>query len=90
MARKKKKEGKDPNKVYNPYFGKFEDDSHMAEKPFLTWIFVIPGLILGGVLGFKVENLILGLIFGAVMGIAVGSLIDKWWEGRKEKKRGKE
>lgn len=90
MARKKRKEGKDPSKVHNPYFGKFEDESKMPEKPFLTWILVVPGLLLGGLLGFKVENLFLGLVFGAVMGIAIGSLIDKWWADRKGKKQAKE
>lgn len=86
----KKKADKGPREPNNPYFGKFEDESHMPEKPFLTWILVVPGLIIGGLLGFQVDNLPLGLVFGAVMGIAIGSLIDKWREGRKEKKRGNE
>lgn len=89
MARKNKGD-KGPRTPNNPYFGKFEDESKMPEKPFLTWILVVPGLIVGGLLGFKVENLFLGLIFGAVMGIAIGSLIDKWWADRKGKKQAKD
>lgn len=75
MARGKK--NKEPRQAYNPYFGKPSDESHMAKKPFFTWLLVIPGLILGALLGRQVVNLPLGLLFGAIMGIAVGSLIDK-------------
>lgn len=85
MARKKEKKERVP---YNPYFGKFKDESHMPEKPFLTWVLTIPGAIIGAILGWRVENLPLGLIYGAVMGIAVGTLLDKWWIKRQKKKAG--
>ena len=81
MARKKKEE-KDPAEVFNPYFGKTHDESHMAKKPFFTWILVIPGLVFGVWLGLGTENLLMGLICGAVFGIALGSVIDKWRENR--------
>lgn len=85
MARKKEKKERVP---YNPYFGKVKDESHMAEKPFLTWLLTIPGAIIGAVLGWRVENLFLGLVYGAVMGIAAGTLLDKWWIKHKKKKAG--
>ena len=81
---KKKKLGA-PREAYNPYYGKFKDETQMAKKPFFTWIFVIPGVILGLLIGLKVQDVFLGLVFGSVMGIAVGTLLDKWLEKRKEK-----
>ena len=43
---KKKKLGA-PREAYNPYFGKFEDESQMAKKPFFTWLLVVPGTVAG-------------------------------------------
>ena len=82
---KKKKLGA-PREAYNPYYGKFKDESHMAKKPFFTWIFVIPGVVIG----LLVQNVGLGVIFGAIMGIAIGTLLDKRLEKRKEEREGRE
>ena len=83
MARKKKEE-RDPAQTYNPYFGKTQDESHMPRRPFFTWLLVLPGLGLGLWLGLNTERLLMGLLCGAVLGIALGSVIDKWREGREE------
>ena len=82
---KKKKLGA-PREAYNPYYGKFKDESQMAQKPFFTWIFVVPGAVIGLLVGLRVQDVGLGLIFGAIMGIAIGTLLDKRLEKRKEKK----
>ena len=82
---KKKKLGA-PREAYNPYYGTVTDESQMAKKPFFTWICVIPGAVIGLLIGFKVQDLFLGLVFGAIMGIAVGTLLDKWLEKRKERR----
>lgn len=79
---KKQGQGKDPETVYNPYFGKANEASHMPKRPLFTWILVIPGLGLGLWLGLGTGDLLMGLICGAVFGIAGGSLIDKWREKR--------
>lgn len=86
---KKKKLGA-PREAYNPYYGKFKDESHMAKKPFFTWIFVIPGVVIGLLVGLRVQNVGLGVIFGAIMGIAIGTLLDKRLEKRKEEREGRE
>lgn len=88
MGRKKKLGA--PREAYNPYYGKFKDESQMAKKPFFTWIFVIPGVVIGLLVGLRVQNVGLGLIFGAIMGIAVGTLLDKHLEKRREEKEGQE
>lgn len=88
MARKKKEKGSGSG-LFNPYFGKFEDESHMAQRPFFTWLFMIPGLALGFWLGSGTGKMVMGLICGAVMGIALGSVIDKWLENRRKKKKDK-
>ena len=85
MARKKK-DRKSHSGPYNPYFGKFEDESQMAKRPFFTWILVVPGAVLGVFIGMKVQEPVLGPVFGGIMGIAVGSLIDKRREKRREEK----
>ena len=77
---KKKKLGA-PREAYNPYYGKFKDESQMAQKPFFTWIFVVPGAVIGLLVGLRVQDV--GL---AIMGIAIGTLLYKWLEKRKEKK----
>ena len=82
---KKKKLGA-PREAYNPYFGKFEDESQMAKKPFFTWLLVVPGTVAGLLVGLRVQDVLSGIFFGAVMGIAAGTLLDKWLEKRKEKK----
>lgn len=86
MARKKK-EREIPTGASNPYFGKYKDESQMAKHPFFTWIFTIPGFILGVFIGIRTGELLLGPLFGAIMGIAIGSLLDKWLEKRREKKK---
>ncbi|MGN8968575.1 hypothetical protein [Intestinimonas sp. HCP28S3_D6] len=86
---KKKKLGA-PREAYNPYYGKFKDESQMAKKPFFTWIFVIPGVVIGLLVGLRVQNVGLGVIFGAIMGIAIGTLLDKRLEKRKEEREGRE
>lgn len=88
MGRKKKLGA--PREAYNPYYGKFKDESQMAKKPFFTWIFVIPGVVIGLLAGLRVQNMGLGLIFGAIMGIAVGTLLDKHLEKRREEKEGRD
>ncbi|MBU5230541.1 hypothetical protein [Intestinimonas butyriciproducens] len=85
MARKKK-DRKSHSGPYNPYFGKFEDESQMAKRPFFTWILVVPGTVLGVFIGMKVQEPVLGPVFGGIMGIAVGSLIDKRREKRREER----
>lgn len=89
MSRRKKEQapGEGP---FNPYFGKTEDESHMPEKPFFTWILVIPGLALGLWLGLGTGELLMGLVCGAVFGIAGGSLLDKWREKRRKKRAGED
>lgn len=82
---KKKKLGA-PREAYNPYYGKFKDESQMAKKPFFTWIFAIPGAVIGLLVGLRVQDVGLGLVFGAIMGIAIGTLLDKWLEKRREEK----
>ena len=89
MARKKK-EANPGDGPFNPYYGKFKEESHMAEKPFFTWILIIPGLGLGFWLGSGTGEMVMGLICGAVFGIALGSLIDKWFDRRRAKKNGDE
>ena len=83
MARKKKKEEPESG-PFNPYFGKATDESHMAKKPFFTWVLAVPGLILGVFIGMGTKEPLLGPVFGAIMGIAVGSLIDKAIEKRRD------
>ena len=83
MGQKKQKD-KQSDGPYNPYFGKAEDESHMPERPFFTWVLAIPGLVLGAFLGIGTKQLLLGIIFGGVMGIAIGSMIDKWREKRQK------
>ena len=70
MARKKK-DRESHSGPYNPYFGKFEDESQMAKRPFFTWILVVPGAVLGVFIGMKVQEPVLGPVFGGIMGIAV-------------------
>lgn len=82
MARKKKEKSSGDG-PFNPYFGKFEDESHMAQRPMFTWILVIPGLGLGYWLGSGTGEMLMGLICGAVFGIALGSIIDKWLDKRR-------
>ena len=86
MARKKK-DRESHSGPYNPYFGKFEDESQMAKRPFFTWILIVPGAVLGVFIGMKVQEPVLGPVFGGIMGIAVGSLIDKKNAGRRERSR---
>lgn len=88
MGRKKKLGA--PREAYNPYYGKSKDESQMAKKPFFTWIFVVPGAIIGLLVGLRVQDVGLGLIFGAIMGIAIGTLLDKHLEKRREEKAGRE
>lgn len=83
MARKKKKETQE---IYNPYFGKFEDESKMAKKPYWTWILAAPGLVLGIVVAIRTGEPFLGPVFGIIMGIGAGSLIDKHREKKQEQR----
>ena len=84
MAVSRKKKLGAPREAYNPYYGKFKDESQMAKKPFFTWIFAFPGAVIGLLIGWRVQDLVLGLIFGAIMGIAAGTLLDKHLEKRRE------